>query len=229
MTELTFERFIPTTRSREAFDVAKAFAGCDPDAPRLLALRGRPGVGKSHLMHAIAAADASRCHVVVTTAAQLADLLVAAVRDDSLELLRRRYKAGDLLMVEDLQVLSTKPATQQLLASLLTTWIAAGVRVAVTIGAPRRWLADFENGIPSAPISRVVLLQPPSRRDTRAIILAMAKRTGVSVEREGIDAIAAWCAGDVRRAVGAIQQLKFGRVFELERERANKEPNVNTD
>jgi hypothetical protein len=69
--------------------------------------------------------------------------------------------------------------------------------------------AEFERRLPPAPTSRVVMLRRPSRREMRAALKSLATATSLSLDRQSLRELSVWCDGDVRRAVGAIQQLKF--------------------
>jgi len=104
----TFGHFVATRGSTQALEQSMALASGRPDGPRLLLLYGRPGVGKTHLLRAIAQSvrlRSSSFPVVHTTATDLVQAMIAQLR---------RYRAVDvdqlwppnaIVTIDDLHVL----------------------------------------------------------------------------------------------------------------------------
>jgi len=112
--------------------------------------------------------------------------------------------------IDDLHVLASKPATQTVLAGLVRGWLDEGMRIACAAGCSPIRLPDFTLVLPPPPAARFVRLPRPRRRAAREIITGIARRSGIAMEREMVNDLATWCAGDVRRVVGALRQLQFG-------------------
>lgn len=143
-----------------------------------LVLSGPSGVGKSTVAHALAAArrDARQLpSIIATTGVDFARSLAAAIENDSVADLRKRLQRCDLLLIDDLHRLATKPAAQQLLLSVLDMLLHRGVLVIATL----RRLPQSTAGLLPQLASRlagglIVPLAPPGLLARRAIVQQLA-------------------------------------------------------
>jgi chromosomal replication initiator protein len=206
----SFETFIATAAAVEALDLCRTFAGTGPDAPRLLVLHGPPGSGKTHLLqailHAIHERDPSLA-VLRTSSMECVHDLVAELRPADAHL-PRLWPAGSVVTIDDLHVLSGKPATQTEIGRQIRSAIEGGSRLACSVGrldeVPQ--LMDTVRGFPSV---RLAALARPGERDMAHILDVMARAEGWSLSPESLASMAAACQGDVRHAASAITRLRF--------------------
>ncbi|HEX8554777.1 MAG TPA: DnaA/Hda family protein, partial [Sphingomonas sp.] len=112
----TFARFIVDGSNRVAFNAALAVA--EPGPPRFspLFLHAGTGQGKTHLMHAIAhqfLTHSPGARVLVMSAERFMFDFVSAMRSRDTFAFKQRLRSADLLLIDDLQFIAGKDATQE--------------------------------------------------------------------------------------------------------------------
>lgn len=219
MTELpanflsSFDTFIATPAAIQALDLSRALAARLPDGPRLLLLHGPPGSGKTHLLHAIIHAVQERdpsAAVLRTSALECVQDLIAALRPDEAGDLPRPWPPRGVVTIDDLHILSGKPATQREVGRVFGAALDRGSRLACAVGRldeiPQ--IIEAVRGLPGA---RLAELPRPSHRDMRRILDSMARAEGWLLSPETLDSMASACRGDVRRAASAMARQRFER------------------
>jgi chromosomal replication initiator protein len=112
----TFERFVIGEGNRLAHAGALAVAETPSEAYNPLFLHGPPGLGKTHLLGAIAnylQVNAPGLSVRYTTAEGFTNEFVAALRASGAEKFKSRYRDLDVLLVDDVQFLQGKQHTEE--------------------------------------------------------------------------------------------------------------------
>jgi chromosomal replication initiator protein len=112
----TFDRFVIGDGNRFAHAAALAAAEAPSEAYNPLFLHGPPGLGKTHLLVAIAnylRVNAGGLSVRYTTAESFTNEFVDALRLKGGEAFKHRYRDLDVLLVDDVQFLEGKPHTEE--------------------------------------------------------------------------------------------------------------------
>ncbi len=112
----TFDNFVIGSSNQYAHAAALATAEMPGYKYNPLFLYGHSGLGKTHLMHAIGnRIIQTRPHmkVVYVTSEKFTNDFINSLRDSTTESFRRIYREADVLMVDDVQFLTNKEATQE--------------------------------------------------------------------------------------------------------------------
>jgi chromosomal replication initiation ATPase DnaA len=132
----------------------------------------------------------------------LCDELVEAIRRDRAPAtISEEYARHTVVLIDDVQELAGRPATQHQIALLIAKCLGSGVRV---LCAATRWPLDVELAGSMWAKARVMRLTPPSAtgmaRIVRAASVAESLRPGTRTMRF----VSQHARGDVRRALGAL-------------------------
>ena len=158
--EFTFDRFVPTPASANAYRACGAMAECAPTSPGILLLHGPSGTGKTHLLHSIGHAVLHRSparRLACVTVTELVDEIIDALRRDCSGDFRK-YSQLDVLLVDDLHVLAGRPRTQREIAGILRACLDAGVRVVCAAAVAPIEIAELSAWLRSLPRSQLVVL-----------------------------------------------------------------------
>jgi chromosomal replication initiator protein len=208
----TFERFVIGGGNRMAHAAALAVSELPGEAYNPLFLHGPPGLGKTHLLGAIADYLRRRrpeLTVHYTTAERFTTEFVTALRKDGPELFKRRYRKLDALLIDDVQALEGKDHTQEEFVHTFNALHASGKQIVLSSDRPPEAIARladrlrdrFEWGL------RVSIGLPDLHTRT-----ALLWRMTTEVPLEITDAavlrdIAGFAAGNVRRLEGTMTRI----------------------
>lgn len=112
----TFESFVVGKPNELAFAAAKRVAEGGPVNFNPLFLYGGVGLGKTHLMHAIAHELTQRrpdMNVLYISADQFIYRFISALRDRKMVEFKQHFRSVDVLMIDDIQFLEGKESTQE--------------------------------------------------------------------------------------------------------------------
>ena len=112
----TFQRFVIGEGNRIAHGAALAVAEAPGEAYNPLFLHGPPGLGKTHLLGAIAnylETNAPQLGVRYTTAEGFTNEFVSSLQSSGTEAFKRRYRDLDVLLIDDVQFLEGKHHTEE--------------------------------------------------------------------------------------------------------------------
>ena len=114
--QYTFDKFVVGSSNQHAFSAARAVADNPADAYNPLFIYGESGLGKTHLLYAIAN-QIQREHpdynIVYIKGDQFTNELIDAVRSGKNFEFRDKYRNADLLLMDDIQFIAGKDATQE--------------------------------------------------------------------------------------------------------------------
>lgn len=111
-----FDRFVIGPGNHLAHAAALAVAEAPSEAYNPLFLHGPPGLGKTHLLGAIAnylALHVPELNVLYTNAEAFTAEFVMALREEGIDAFKRRYRNLDVLLIDDIQFIAGKPQTEE--------------------------------------------------------------------------------------------------------------------
>lgn len=205
----TFEQFIIGDGNRLAHAAALAVAEAPSRAYNPLFLQAPPGLGKTHLLHAIAnyiTAYSPGTTVRYTTVEAFTNGFIAALKGKALERFKQLYRDVDVLLIDDVQFLASKARTEEEFFHTFNALYDSGRQLVLTcdrlpsqlLGIEQRLRARFESGL-------VATLAPPDRATRLAILRKRAVLDEIRVEDQAVfDLIADRITDNVRSLQGAL-------------------------
>ena len=178
--------------------------------PRAL-LVGPPGVGKTHLLHAIGnyiAAYGGGLGVRCTTAEDFTNDFRGALERRSIAPFKRHYRATGVLLIDDVQFLANKTRTGEEFFHTFNALRESGSQIVMTAdrtpqqmsGLEQRLCQRFDAGL-------TVTIERPDLAMRRAIIVKRAELDGISISADVIETIAERVTDTVRAVEAALIRI----------------------
>jgi len=208
----TFDRFVVDASNRVAFNAAQALA--EPGAPRFspLFLHSGTGMGKTHLMHAIGHAylrHSPEAVVLCMSAERFMFDFVSAMRARDTYAFKMRLRGADLLLIDDLQFIAGKDATQEEFFHTVNEVMAAGKRLVISADRCPQALDGVEPRLISRMGMGLVADIKPSEPALRRTVLErrLADLPGVAVPDSVLDLLADRIGSSIRELEGAFNRV----------------------
>lgn len=208
----TFDRFVVDGSNRVACNAALALA--EPGPPRFspLFLHSGTGQGKSHLMHAIGAAYLAKvpnARVLLMSAERFMFDFVSALRTRETHAFKARLRAADLLLVDDLQFIAGKDATQEEFFHTINEVMGANHRLVISADRCPTGLEGVETRITSRLACGLVAdIKTPDLALRRAVLLRkLADMPGARVPEDVLDLLAHRITANIRDLEGALNRV----------------------
>jgi chromosomal replication initiator protein len=204
----TFSTFVEGTGNQFACAAAKAVA----DQPALsynpLYIYGGVGLGKTHLMQAIAnSLSQSKPHLKLRylTTETFMNELVTAIRFEKTIPFREKYRSVDVLLVDDIQFLTGKERTQEEFFHTFNTLYDSRKQIVMTSDCPPRAVSGLEERLRSRfEWGLIADIQPPDLETKIAILNKKAEAEGISLPSDVALFIASKIKTNVRELEGLL-------------------------
>ncbi len=209
--KLTFSQFVIGDANRFAHAAALAVAELPGQAYNPLFLYGPPGVGKTHLLHAIAhyvhgAGDGLTARYVTGEAFTNAFVSALGSRDrDRQEAFKCALRGVDVLLVDDVQFLERKTHTAEEFFHTFNSLRDVGAQLVLTSDRTPSDLGDLEQRLRERFASGLVAdIAPPDHHQRLAVLRKRAHLDGIDMADEGaLEVVATRIEGNVRALEGA--------------------------
>jgi chromosomal replication initiator protein len=204
----TFEQFVIGGGNRFAHAAALAVAELPAQAYNPLFLHGPPGLGKTHLLHAIGnfvSRYGSGLRVRYATVEEFTSAFVDAVRADRTAAFKEAFRRVDVVLIDDVQFLARKERTREEFFHTFNALLDSGRQLVMTSDRRPEELAELEERLTERFRSGLVVeLDPPSVDLRRAILDKRSRLDGVALAPEVLDEIAGRVTSSVRALEGAL-------------------------
>ena len=212
----TFDTFVVGKPNELAHAAARRVAEGGPVTFNPLFLYGGVGLGKTHLMHAIAWELRTRhphLNVLNLSAEQFMYRFVQALRDRKMMDFKSLFRSVDVLMVDDVQFIAGKDSTQEEFFHTFNALVDQHKQIIISADRAPDEIKDLENRIRSRLQSGLVVDLHPTDYELRLGILQSKSEMyarmypGLQVERGILEFLAARIVSNVRILEGALTRL----------------------
>jgi chromosomal replication initiator protein len=213
---LTFDQFVIGDSNRLAHAAALAVAEMPGLAYNPLFICGPPGLGKTHLLHSIAAyvqTYGDGLTVRYTTVEDFTNHFIGALHGQDMDAFKAAYRDVDVLLVDDVQFLQSKARTEQEFFHTINALHGAGAQLVLTSDRLPRDMASLEDRLRERFEAGLVTdVQPPDYGTRLTILRKRALQDGLgAVEPAALELLAERVATNIRALEGAlIRVVAFG-------------------
>ena len=208
----TFERFVVGSTNRFAFTAAQKVAEEPGGAYNPLFIYGQSGLGKTHLLHAIAnrvRKNNPGCRILYVQSEDFVNELIGNLRRGiDMQGFRDKYRQVDLFLMDDVQFIAGKDSSEEELFHTFNTLYEQKKQIVFTSDRPphemlrleQRLRTRFEQGLPAD-------IQPPDYETRVALLKNKALERGISMPDPVLSYVAENITSNVRQIEGVVNKI----------------------
>jgi chromosomal replication initiator protein len=181
----TFDSFVIGSSNRFAHAAALAVAEAPAQAYNPLFIYGHTGLGKTHLLHAIANfvtdhGGGLTCRYV--TSETFMNDFINSLRDKRIEGFKTRYRTYDVLLIDDVQFFEHKERIQEEFFHTFNSLYEAGSQIVISSDRPPREISTLEERLRSRfEWGLITDIQPPDLETRIAILRRKVRSDGINI------------------------------------------------
>jgi chromosomal replication initiator protein len=208
----TFDSFVIGSSNRFAHAAALAVAEAPAQAYNPLFIYGSTGLGKTHLLQAIAqyvSEHTSELSVRYITSETFMNDFINSLRDKRIEGFKQRYRTYDVLLIDDVQFFEHKERIQEEFFHTFNSLYEAGSQIVMSSDRPPRDIATLEARLRSRfEWGLITDIQPPDLETRIAILRKKVKTDGIHVpDPQVLTFIASRVSTNIRELEGALTRV----------------------
>ena len=209
--EFTFDNFVVGPSNRFAHATAWAVATKPANAYNPLLIYGESGLGKTHLLYAIAnhiKKDHPDFHIVYVKGDQFTNELIAALKEGNNVQFRNKYRNADLFLMDDIQFIAGKDSTQEEFFHTFNTLYEQKKQIVLTSDRPPEEMSRLEDRLKTRlQWGLLADIQPPEFETRCAIIKNKAQLLNFKIPNDVVDFIAEKIKSNIRQLEGTTKKL----------------------
>jgi len=209
--QFSFDNFIVGSSNRIAHGAAVAVTNHPGEVYNPLFIYGPPGVGKTHLLYAIANGLRQRkpdANVVYIKGDQFTNELITAIQTGKNIEFRNKYREADLFLVDDIQFIAGKEATQEEFFHTFNKLYEDHKQIVLTSDRKPDDMLTLEDRLRSRFLwGLTVDIQPPDYETRMAIIRKRAKGLDLNLDDDVCNYIAINITNNIRQLEGTVKKI----------------------
>lgn len=206
----TFKNFVVGAGNQFAHAACMAVAEQPAKAYNPLFIYGGVGLGKTHLLNAIAnhVAERTDLRIAYLTTEQFTNEVINSIRYDKMMDLRKRYRHIDMLMIDDIQFLAGKERTQEEFFHTFNALYEAHKQIVLSSDRFPKDMPDIEERLRSRfEWGLIADLQPPDVETRIAILRKKSEDEGVTLPEDVIQFLSTTMKSNIRELEGSLVRL----------------------
>lgn len=206
----TFENFVVGSGNEFCHAACRAVADKPGAIYNPLYLYGGVGLGKTHLINAVANELLSKDHtrIAYRTGERFTNELIQAIRNGSTDAFRNQYRQVDVLIIDDIQFIAGKDRTQEEFFHTFNALYEVKKQIILTSDRSPRDLTNLMERLRSRfNWGLVADIQPPDLETRLAILSSKAELAGVHLDKDVGHLLASRIKNNVRELEGALTRL----------------------
>jgi chromosomal replication initiator protein len=207
----TFDSFVIGSSNRFAHAAALAVAEAPAQAYNPLFIYGGTGLGKTHLLQAIAqyvGEHPGSLSVRYVTSETFMNDFINSLRDKRIEGFKQRYRTYDLLLVDDVQFFEHKERIQEEFFHTFNSLYESGSQIVMSSDRPPRDIATLEERLRSRfEWGLITDIQPPDLETRIAILRKRVQADNINADPQVLTFIASRVSTNIRELEGALTRV----------------------
>ncbi|MBI5641277.1 MAG: chromosomal replication initiator protein DnaA [Nitrospirae bacterium] len=210
--KFSFENFITGNSNQFAHAAAIAVAESPGKTYNPLFIYGGVGLGKTHLMHAIGnrVLDSRQdFSVLYVSSEQFTNEVVSSLRHDKMTELKEKYRNLDLLLLDDVQFIAKKTATQEEFFYTFNALYEKQKQIVISCDRPPKEISEVTDRLRSRfNMGLIADIQPPDIETKLAIIYKKADTMGIKrIPDEVVNFLATKIKSNIRELEGCLIRI----------------------
>ncbi|GAB2044614.1 chromosomal replication initiator protein DnaA [Agathobaculum sp. TL06] len=210
--DYTFERFIVGSSNKFAHAAALSVSQHPAAENNPLFIYGNSGLGKTHLMYAIANVIRKthpEFRIIYVKGEDFTNELITAIQEGNVQAFRNKYRVVDLLLLDDVQFIAGKERTQEEFFHTFNALYEAKKQIVLTSDRPPKEINTLEDRMKTRfEWGLLADIQPPDFETRIAIIRDKAGKMGVALPDNVSTYIAENIQANIRQLEGAVKKIK---------------------
>lgn len=207
----TFESFVIGSSNNFAHAAAQAVADNPSSAYNPLFIYGGVGLGKTHLMHAIGhriLQNNPDAHIIYVTSETFTNDFITSIQENKNAQFRNKYRSADVLMVDDIQFISSRERTQEEFFNTFNALHTSGKQIILSSDRPPMELTTLEERLRSRFEGGLITdVQQPDLETRIAILQKKANDENIDVDESVLAHIAEKVNSNIRQLEGSLTRV----------------------
>ena len=213
--QFTFDNFVVGPSNRMAHSAAIAVSNTPGHVYNPLFIYGPPGVGKTHLLYAIANGIRKgnpNANIVYIKGDQFTNELVDAIKNGKNIEFRNKYREADLFLIDDIQFIAGKESTQEEFFHTFNKLYEEHKQIVMTSDRKPSDMATLEDRLRTRFEWGLTMdIQPPDYETRMAILKNKARQLGLDLSDDVCNYIAINVTNNVRQIEGTVKKIRAYR------------------